>query len=74
MTRYEGGVFRIIPMSMHLNLDVLLGAFLIASPWLFSFHEKVKWPHLFFGVLAVLSGLMTVRKSTNEASAIENIS
>lgn len=73
MTRYEGGVFRMIPMPMHLTLDILLGIFLIASPWLFSFHDKVKWPHLLLGILAILAGLMTVRKSTNEASAVENI-
>ncbi|MGV3545611.1 MAG: SPW repeat domain-containing protein [Pedobacter sp.] len=73
MTKYEGGVFRMIPMSMHLTLDVLLGIFLIASPWLFAFQDKIQWPHILFGILAIFSGLFTERKSTREASAIENI-
>jgi len=73
VTKYEGGLFRKMPMSMHLNLDVLLGIFLIASPWVFSFHSKTQWVHVLFGVLAVLSGLLTVRKSTQRSSAIENI-
>ncbi|RZK61793.1 MAG: hypothetical protein EOO95_15935 [Pedobacter sp.] len=73
MTKYEGGVFRIMPMAMHLTLDVLLGIFLLASPWLFSFQDKITWPHFIFGILAILSGILTVRKSTGEPSAVEHI-
>lgn len=73
ITKYEGGVFRIMPMSVHLNLDIVLGIFLLASPWLFSFRDKVHWPHLIFGVLAIISGFLTVRKSTKQPSAVENI-
>ena len=72
-TKYEGGLFRILPMSVHLTMDVLLGIFLLVSPWLFSFHDKISWPHMIFGILAILAGVMTTRKSSATPSAAENI-
>jgi hypothetical protein len=63
MTNYEGGIVRIVPMSLHLNMDILLGIVLAASPWLFGFKDEVYLPHLIMGVLAILSGIMTVRSS-----------
>jgi hypothetical protein len=63
MTNYEGGIVRIVPMSLHLNMDILLGLVLAASPWLFGFKDEVYLPHLIMGVLAILSGIMTVRSS-----------
>ena len=66
LTNYEGGLFRSIPMAVHLNMDILLGILLIASPWLFGFSDKVYLPHVIMGLLALLAGLMTVRRSLNK--------
>ncbi len=68
-TKYEGGLYRRVSMSMHLNLDVFLGVFLIASPWLFSFKDKVYLPHLVIGVIAIIAGLFTERQSTTKQSS-----
>jgi len=68
-TKYEGGLYRRISMSMHLNLDVFLGIFLVASPWLFAFKDKVFVPHLVIGTVAVLAGLFTKRQSTSKQSS-----
>jgi len=65
LTNYEGGIFRLIPMSVHLNMDILLGLLLIASPWLFGFSDIIYWPHVIAGLYAVLSGILTVRSSLN---------
>lgn len=59
MTNYETGVMRIIPMPIHLGLDVFAGILLIASPWLFGFADRVYLPHVIFGLFEVLAGLMT---------------
>jgi hypothetical protein len=41
MTAYEGGVLaHAISMRMHLVSDMILGLFLIVSPWLFGFADQ----------------------------------
>ena len=59
LTDYELGVVRMIPMPVHLFLDVVAGALLAVSPWLFGFADRVLWPHLILGLLEVGAGLMT---------------
>jgi hypothetical protein len=53
LTDYELGLFRIIPMPMHLALDAANGALLAASPWLFGFAEEVSAPHLGLGLFEI---------------------
>ena len=59
LTDYELGVMRMIPMPVHLGLDVLGDAFLAISPWLFGFSDVIWWPHVVFGLLEIGAGLMT---------------
>jgi len=58
LTDYETSVARIIPFRIHLTLDMLGGAFLAASPWLFGFNDRVYLPHVIVGVLEILAALM----------------
>ena len=67
LTDYELGIAKVIPMSAHLGLDVLGGAFLAISPWLFGFADDIWWPHVLFGLLEIGAGLMT--KTTPEYDA-----
>jgi hypothetical protein len=53
LTDYELGLFKIIPMPMHLALDAANGALLAASPWLFGFAEEVSAPHLGLGLFEI---------------------
>ena len=59
LTDYELGLFKVIPMPMHLALDAANGALLAASPWLFGFAERVYLPHVVVGIVEVLAGLLT---------------
>jgi hypothetical protein len=59
MTNFEVGMFRMLSMNMHLNMDYLIGIFLAASPWIFNFDEYVYLPHLIVGILIVLEAMMT---------------
>ncbi len=59
MTDYELGVMRVIPMPVHLGIDVASGALLALSPWLFGFSDRVLWPHLIVGIMEIGAGLMT---------------
>ncbi|WP_106476772.1 SPW repeat protein [Phytohalomonas tamaricis] len=59
LTRYELGLFRLIPMPAHLGLDALSGLFFIISPWLFGFADRVFWPHVILGLFEVVASLVT---------------
>jgi len=53
LTDYEFGLFKVIPMPMHLALDAANGALLAASPWLCGFAEEVSAPHLGLGLFEI---------------------
>jgi hypothetical protein len=53
LTDYELGLFKVIPMPMHLVLDAANGALLAASPWLFGFAEETAAPHLALGLFEI---------------------
>lgn len=61
LTDYELSAAKLIPMRTHLALDVLSGATLAASPWLFGFAEWVYWPHVLLGIAEIGAGLLTQR-------------
>ena len=63
MTNYEAGMVKVISMSSHLGLDILAGLFLLASPWLFGFADRITWPHVLFGLFEIAAGLTTKRNS-----------
>ncbi|MBI0535910.1 hypothetical protein D9599_10035 [Roseomonas sp. KE2513] len=59
MTDYELGVVRVIPMPVHLGLDLVAGLLLAVSPWLFGFSGYVWLPHLILGAFEVMASLIT---------------
>ena len=59
LTNFEYGVLKIIPMYIHLGMAVLIGIFLIISPWWFDFAYVVIGPYLLFGILGIGAGLFT---------------
>ena len=59
MTDYELGVFKTLSMKTHLNIDLMSGIFLAASPWIFGFSDRVSTPHLILGLLEIGASLMT---------------
>ena len=68
-TNYELGAVRRIPMPTHLTLDLVSGAFLAVSPWLFGFADFVYLPHLLVGLLEIGASLMTERVPADGARA-----
>jgi hypothetical protein len=59
LTDYELGVSPQLSMRTHLTLDMLSGALLAVSPWLFGFDEYVWQPHLVFGLLEIGAAAFT---------------
>ena len=79
ITDYELGVWKIAPMAVHNLIDVVAGAFLAASPWIFGFADEsanVWVPHLVVGLAAIFLGLTTkqggysYRKADRPSAAI----
>lgn len=56
------GFFKQMPMEMHLFLDVIIGSFLLMSPFIFHFSDRVVWPQVLIGGLVFIAGVFT-RKS-----------
>lgn len=56
---YELGLVRVLPFKAHLALDVLNGVFLLLSPWLFGFANRVWAPHVVLGILELDAVMMT---------------
>jgi hypothetical protein len=54
LTRYERGILPVIPMRAHLALDLMNGALLAASPWLFGFAGEVWAPHVSIGCIELM--------------------
>jgi len=59
LTDYEMGVSRQISMRTHLTLDMIGGALLAASPWIFGFADYVWSPHLVLGIIEIGAALFT---------------
>lgn len=61
----------VVPMKAHIGMDVLLGAFLATSPWLFGFSSNGTnaWlPHVVVGVAMI--GYAAITRTNEEESQI----
>lgn len=65
ITRYEYGLFKVLPFKLHLGLDVASGLVLASSPWLFGFADRVWGPHLCFGLFEIVAAAITVPHPTS---------
>ena len=60
-TNYELGVWKVAPMAVHNLIDIVAGAFLALSPWLFGYSDDSNiWvPFVVIGLAAIFLGLTT---------------
>jgi hypothetical protein len=61
-TNYELGVWKVAPMAVHNLIDIVAGALLAASPWLFGYADEgasVWVPFVVIGIAAVFLGFTT---------------
>ena len=62
ITNYELGIWKVAPMAVHNLIDIVAGAFLALSPWLFGFADDPANVWIWFvlvGVAAIFLGLTT---------------
>lgn len=60
-TKFEWSWLKIVPLRLHLWLDMIAGIILASSPWLFGFNERVIKPHLVFGLSLTVTAALTDR-------------
>ena len=61
-TNYELGVWKVAPMAVHNLIDIVAGAVLALSPWIFGFADDGAnfWaPFVVIGLAAIFLGLTT---------------
>lgn len=60
-TRAEWGLVKVVPFKTHLTIDIGMGAFSLAAPWLFGFSKNTKARNLFLamGASAIMASLLT---------------
>jgi hypothetical protein len=76
MTDYELSVEDALPLPVHLAADVVAGAFLAVSPWLFGFADDGTgaWlPHLLVGAGMVAVALLTVPERAGGAVVTRDV-
>lgn len=59
LTHDELGIAWAIPMVGHLGFDIVVGAIVVASPWLFGFATAIWLPHVILGAVKILLALVT---------------
>lgn len=64
MTRYEAGYIGLLSLRTHLLFDLVLGLFLMTSPFLLNFENRLSLPHIAGGALLVLLFLFTNPRAT----------
>jgi len=67
---------KLVPMRVHIILDVVTGLFLAVSPWLFGFMDSdqpSQWvPHLVVGLMVAGYALLTTTSDDRTKSVIES--
>lgn len=58
-TDYELGVYKVLPMEIHIYIEIVCGLFFALSPWIFNFASKTFLPYLFFGGLLISLAVAT---------------
>lgn len=59
LTIHEFGIYKIVPMEIHLIIDAFMGLFLMMSPWLIGFAHVEIGPHILIGILIVVVAMFS---------------
>lgn len=65
---------KLVPMKVHVFIDMVAGLLLLASPWLFGFSDKEAnaWvPHVIVGILIIGYALLTDTTDDEESIVAE---
>lgn len=66
LTKYEAGIIKVIPMRVHLVIDIMSGVVLAASPWLFGFADRAYMLYVFLGLFEIIAAIVSESKVRRE--------
>jgi len=70
-TRYQYSIAKVIPLGVHMTMDVLSGIILMAAPWVFGYRDILTGGqlavHFIFGLGAVALVAFTQTKTETQA-------
>ena len=69
LTRYRYSVFKVIPLGLHMALDVLVGVSLILAPWAVGYRPLISNGQLFLHFLLGVGALMMVGITRSRSQA-----
>jgi len=58
-SKHKFGFMNVFPVPMHCFIDVVGASFLLASPWVYGFADRVFWPQLLMGGIVFFLGVFT---------------
>ncbi|KAA5543932.1 SPW repeat domain-containing protein [Adhaeribacter rhizoryzae] len=69
-TRYELGLFRVMPFKTHLMIDFAANALAVTAPWLFGFYRNERARNVFLGagLLGLAVGSLTQTQEMDETN------
>ena len=70
-TRYELGLFRVMPFKTHLMIDVAANAMAVGAPWLFGFAHNKRARNTFLGagLMGLAVAALTQTEEMDESSS-----
>ncbi len=73
-TNYDYAVLRVIPLGVHMSMDVLLGVFLMIAPWVLNYRVFLtsgqEYLHYILGVGVI--GLVGLTREKTETDKVEH--
>jgi hypothetical protein len=63
VTDYELSIVALLPVPVHLMLDVVGGVLLAVSPFVFGFSHEIWAPYVVVGLVEILTAAMTERRA-----------
>lgn len=72
ITDFELSLANLMPVPAHLMMDGLVGAAMLASPWVFGFADVVWIPHVVIG-LALIGAALTTHTTRGEPATHASI-
>jgi hypothetical protein len=68
LTAYEVSLVKLIPYRVHLMIDAVQALFLLVSPWLLGYADRIWWPHVLVAVVEMVVVALSWRRADSRVA------